>query len=226
MFRAVLFDAVGTLIRLAEPVGETYARFARSFDLEVEPDRLQEGFRANLRKMPAMVFPGETPRRIEHMERAWWRELVARTFAPVTKQSPWPRFDDCFDALFRHFSTADAWRVAPGGRELLVELRKRGACTGVVSNFDQRLHEVLESLQLRALLDVVVLPSDAGAAKPDPRIFQLALRRIGVSPGEALYVGDDPEEDFAGARAAGLAAMDVTSLDRLEDLLQRCSTSD
>jgi HAD superfamily hydrolase (TIGR01509 family) len=79
---------------------------------------------------------------------------------------------------------------------------------------------------VRALLDVVVLPSDAGAAKPDPRIFQLALRRIGVSPGEALYVGDDPEEDFAGARAAGLAAMDVTSLDRLEDLLQRCSTSD
>jgi putative hydrolase of the HAD superfamily len=90
-----------------------------------------------------------------------------------------------------------------------------------VSNFDHRLYGLLEDLRIRPLLDAVILPSDAGAAKPDPRIFQLALRRIGVSPGDALFVGDDPEEDLAGARAAGLTAVDVASLGRLEDLLAR-----
>lgn len=173
-----------------------------------------------------MVFPGEPPGRIEGLERAWWRELVGRTFASATNVSHWQGFDDCFEKLFRHFAVADAWRVAPGAREVLVELRKRRVRTGVVSNFDHRLHGLLEALRLRPLLDAVVLPSDAGAAKPDPRIFRLALQRIGVSSGEALYVGDDPQEDLEGARAAGLTAVNVTELGRLEDLLERCSASD
>jgi putative hydrolase of the HAD superfamily len=220
MFRAVLFDAAGTLIRLAEPVGETYARFARPFDLNLEPGRLQDGFIESFRSMPAMVFAGESPRRIEEMERAWWRELVGRTLVAATDH-PFERFDDYFDRLFRHFSAADAWRVVPGGHALLVELRKRHVRTGIVSNFDHRLHGLLEALQLRPLLDDVVLPSDAGAAKPDPRIFRLALQRLRVPPSEAVYVGDDPKEDLAGARAAGMAAIDVASLDGFEDLLGR-----
>ena len=220
MFRAVLFDAAGTLIRLAEPVGETYARFARPFDLNLEPRRLQDGFIESFRSMPAMVFAGESPRRIEEMERAWWRELVGRTLVAATDH-PFERFDDYFDRLFRHFSAADAWRVVPGGHALLVELRKRHVRTGIVSNFDHRLHGLLEALQLRPLLDDVVLPSDAGAAKPDPRIFRLALQRLRVPPSEAVYVGDDPKEDLAGARAAGMAAIDVASLDGFEDLLGR-----
>lgn len=223
MSRAILFDAVGTLIQLAEPVGETYARFARSFHLDVEPSRLQKGFVAGFQSMPAMVFPGESARRVETMERAWWRELVARTFASAVDRAHWTGFEDCFDRLFRHFAGADAWRVVPGGRETLVELQKRRMRTGIVSNFDHRLRGLLESLRLRPLLDVVVLPCDAGAAKPDSRIFELALRRIGVPAEEALYVGDDPKEDLEGARAAGLAAVDARSFDRLEELLDhRC----
>lgn len=221
MFRAVLFDAAGTLIRLVEPVGETYARWGRRFGLELEPSRLQKGFVESLRSMPRMVFAGESPRRTEELERAWWRELVARTLA-AAKQSPdSDGFEDYFDLLFRHFATADAWRVVPGGREVLVELRERRVRTGIVSNFDHRLHGLLEALQLRPILDAVVLPSDAGAVKPDPRIFQLALQRIGVAAKEALYVGDDPKEDLEGARAAGLASIDVAELDRLENLLDR-----
>jgi putative hydrolase of the HAD superfamily len=221
MFRAVLFDAAGTLLHVVEPVGETYARLARPFDLELEPSRLQDGFIASFRSMPAMVFAGETSPRIEASERAWWRELVARTFVAATNQPLWPSFDDYFDVLFRRFASADAWRVAPGGRDLLVELRARHVRVGIVSNFDRRLHGIVEALQLRPLLDAVVLPSDSGAAKPDGRIFQLALQRIGVPPAEALYVGDDPEEDLEGARAAGLTPVDVASLATLEDLLKQ-----
>jgi putative hydrolase of the HAD superfamily len=221
MFRAVLFDAAGTLIRLAEPVGETYARLARPFHLHLEPIRVQSGFAASFRSMPGMVFVGESPERVERLERAWWRELVARTLVAATNQPGWEGFDDYFDALFRYYAAADAWRVLPGGHELLGELRRRQIRTAVVSNFDHRLRGLLEDLRIRPLLDAVILPSDAGAAKPDARIFQLALQRIGVSPGDALFVGDDPEEDLAGARAAGLTAIDVGSLSRLEDLLTR-----
>jgi HAD superfamily hydrolase (TIGR01509 family) len=90
----------------------------------------------------------------------------------------------------------------------------------MVSNFDHRLPAVLEALGLAPLLDVVVLPADAGAAKPDPRIFQLALARLGVAAAEALYVGDDAEDDVAGATAAGLRAVDVATVADLAALLQ------
>lgn len=220
MPRAVLFDAAGTLIHLAEPVGETYARLARPFRLELAPNRLEDAFRRSFRGMPAMVFAGELPERIKDLERGWWRDLVAGTIDAVAKQPGWAGFDDYFDALFRHFSTAEAWRVVPGGRELLFELRRRGVRAAVVSNFDHRLHGLLESLRLRPLLDAVVLPAEAGAAKPDPRIFEFALRRIDVLPEEALFVGDDPLEDLEGARSAGLTAVDVGSLKRIDDLLE------
>jgi putative hydrolase of the HAD superfamily len=221
MFRAALFDAAGTLIQLAEPVGETYARLARAFNLDLEPGRLQAGFAGSFRSMPAMVFAEAEPQRVEAMERDWWRQLVANTLRAATNQPHWASFDDYFDMLFRHFASADAWRVAPGGRELLVELRRRQVRTGIVSNFDHRLRGLLEALGLRPLLNAVVLPSEASAAKPDPRIFELALQRLGVSPKDALYVGDDPAEDLAGARAAGLTAVDVASLSGLGDLLER-----
>jgi len=48
---------------------------------------------------------------------------------------------------------------------------------------------------------------DAGAAKPDPRMFQLASRRLGLAPAEILHVGDDPERDGAAALAAGYQAV-------------------
>jgi putative hydrolase of the HAD superfamily len=220
MFRAVLFDAAGTVIRLAEPVGQVYARLARPFGLDLEPRRLQESFLASFRRMPPMVFPSESPCRTDELERAWWRELVARTLL-AAKAPDSVGIDEYFDTLFRHFATAEAWRVVPRGRETLVALRQRGVRTGIVSNFDHRLHGLLEALRLRPLLDTVVLPSDAGAVKPDPRIFRMALRRIGVTPREALYVGDDPKEDLEGARAAGLTAIDVGELGRLTDLLDR-----
>jgi FMN hydrolase / 5-amino-6-(5-phospho-D-ribitylamino)uracil phosphatase len=45
---------------------------------------------------------------------------------------------------------------------------------------------------------------DAGMMKPDPRIFALLLARVGLAAHEAVHVGDDPEADVEGARAAGL----------------------
>jgi len=73
-----------------------------------------------------------------------------------------------------------------------------------------------------AMLDLVWLPSDAGAVKPDPRIFTSALAELGVPPERALAVGNDPERDLAGARAAGVRAVDVASLATLADLPSLC----
>jgi putative hydrolase of the HAD superfamily len=74
----------------------------------------------------------------------------------------------------------------------------------VVSNFDARLGPLLEALGVAPLVDAVVHSSAAGAAKPAPLIFHLALERLGAAPDAALHAGDDLVADVHGARRAGL----------------------
>jgi HAD superfamily hydrolase (TIGR01509 family) len=70
----------------------------------------------------------------------------------------------------------------------------------VVSNWDIGLTEVLRGLDLDF---PVVSSAQAGAAKPDPRLFQLALQQINTSPDRAVHVGDSPDDE-EGARRAGM----------------------
>jgi len=92
---------------------------------------------------------------------------------------------------------------------------------GVVSNFDRRLPALLEGLGIGACFDAIVLPSDAGVEKPDPRIFAFALERLRVSAAEAVYVGDSPTRDLSGARRAGMRAIDVATLATLAEIPDR-----
>ncbi|MGI9591264.1 MAG: HAD-IA family hydrolase [Myxococcota bacterium] len=218
MIRAVLFDAVGTLIELREPVGETYARAAAEQGVEICPWRMGDAFRRIIASAGPLVFPDAEPIELPALERGWWRQVVRSTFLAADSARRVPDFDACFEGLWRHFGSPAAWRLRDGAAEVLSRLRESGLRTGIVSNFDGRLPALLQGLGLAALVDAVVLPSDAGAAKPDARIFQLALRRVGAAPSEAIFVGDDAEHDLEGAREAGLKAVDAAALATLRDL--------
>jgi len=215
---AVLFDAAGTLIELAEPVGETYARVARDHGVELSPWRIQDAFRRILLSAPPMVFPRASADEIPGLEREWWRQLVRSTFRAADSSVRFADFDACFDALWTAFSQPRAWRRRRGCRQALADLRARAIATAVVSNFDRRLPAILAGLELAPLLDAVVLPSDARAAKPDPSIFRLALERLSARASASIFVGDSHERDLAGARAVGMRAIDVADLATLRDL--------
>jgi putative hydrolase of the HAD superfamily len=92
-------------------------------------------------------------------------------------------------------------------RPLLERARGAGARVIVVSNWDVSLGEVLERTGLAGLLDGVVVSAVAGAAKPSPAIFALALALAGAEAEDCLHVGDSLAEDVAGARAAGIEAV-------------------
>jgi putative hydrolase of the HAD superfamily len=216
--RAVLFDAAGTLIETAEPVGATYARFARAQGVELGAARLGDAFRRILAQAPPMAFAGEGPAGVAAAERDWWRQIVRGTFRASDATAQLADFEACFTGLWEHFAGSAAWRCRAGAEAALAALRAAGLATALVSNFDQRLPGILEGLGLGEAFDVVVLPADAGAAKPDPRIFELALARLGIAAAQAVYVGDDAEQDLRAARRAGLRAIDVASLATLAEL--------
>ncbi len=201
--RAVSFDAAGTLVHLARPVGDIYARLAARHGVHADPAEIERRFRRAFAAAPPLAFPGAEAAAVRAHEKAWWRALVTEVFG----DTPFRGFDAYFEALFAFFASAAAWRCDPDAVPLLRQLRARGLAILVVSNSDARLHAVLDALGLRPAIDRITISSEVGAAKPDPRIFATALAAAGLEPAEVVHVGDTPHEDHAGARAAGLDAV-------------------
>lgn len=241
--RAVLFDAAGTLLLPREPVGATYARFARRYlAANAGPDassgrgtaeapsaaRLDEAFARVFESAPANAHPHAPPGRRAELERAWWQARLRETFRAADQELRFeesPHFVPCADALWRYYGSPRAWRVAAGAEQALAALRARGLALAILSNFDQRLHGLLRGLNLRRYFDAVVLPADTGVAKPDPASFARCLAQLGIAPRQALFVGDHPLRDLQAARAAGLHALDIRQLPAVVERMNRRAQS-
>ena len=107
-----------------------------------------------------------------------------------------------------------AMRLFDDAAGVLPVLAAGGVRLGAVTNGPcdfQR--EKLEALGLVDLLDTVVISGECGMAKPDPRVFGLALDQLRVEPRHAWHVGDSLLTDVAGAQAAGLFAVWLNRLD-------------
>ncbi|XP_017385819.1 haloacid dehalogenase-like hydrolase domain-containing protein 3 [Cebus imitator] len=199
--RLLTWDVKDTLLRLRHPVGEEYAAKGRAHGLEVEPSVLEQGFRQAY-KAHSRSFPNYG---LSHglTSRQWWLDVVLQTFhlagvrdaqavAPIAEQ------------LYEDFSSPCTWQVLDGAEDTLRGCRTRGLRLAVVSNFDRRLEGILAGLGLREYFDFVLTSEDAGWSKPDPRIFQEALRLAHMEPAVTAHVGDNYLCDYQGPRAAGL----------------------
>jgi FMN hydrolase / 5-amino-6-(5-phospho-D-ribitylamino)uracil phosphatase len=78
---------------------------------------------------------------------------------------------------------------------------------GVISNFTGNLEVIMAEFGLRPLFHSVTESFYAGAAKPDLSIFRQALATQSCAPGECVYVGDNPVNDIAPAKALGMKAV-------------------
>ena len=109
------------------------------------------------------------------------------------------------------------WHAVPGTKlfpevpEAMALIREQGVKTAIVTNAAQPMYlrdvEIEEHGLLTYFPDCRVSAADAGYLKPHPSIFQLALDQLGVTAEEAVFVGDNPVADIAGAQAVGMQAV-------------------
>jgi HAD superfamily hydrolase (TIGR01549 family) len=95
-------------------------------------------------------------------------------------------------------------RAVPGALELLRRLKSRWSIGVVTNNMTEEQRIKLEDCGLTPLVDELITSEDCGFAKPDSRIFHIALERVGCAAEEAIMVGDSWEMDVVGARNAGI----------------------
>lgn len=201
-YKAVFFDAGGTLLHPYPSVGEIYANVAQHYGCNVAALKLEMLFKqAWLRRDGLTTLHAHTN---EKIERDWWRHLVFEVF---TEAGGVERFEEFFTELYDVFARPEAWRLYPGTLEVLAELKSRGVRMGVISNWDSRLFAIFDGTGLAQYFEFVLASAVFGASKPSPLIFQEALKRAGVKPEEAVHIGDSYEDDIKGARNAGLGAI-------------------
>ncbi len=119
------------------------------------------------------------------------------------------RLEECLKAY--DWQPLTGVQAFPDVLEVLPMLAASGIKLGVITNAYQPMWMRDRELQALGLLpfmsDCRLSAADVGYLKPHPAIFQTALSRLGVNAGEAIFIGDNPQDDIAGAQATGMRAV-------------------
>jgi putative hydrolase of the HAD superfamily len=193
---AVLLDALGTLVELQPPAPRLRRRLAEE-GFEVSEERAAAGFAAEISYY--------LEHHLEGSDRVRLADLRDRCATAMMEALELPGLDHA--TARRAMLGSLEFTPFPDALEGLGELRARGHVLVVVSNWDCSLRDWLRPIGLLDLVDGVVTSADAGAAKPDPAVFQRGLELAGVDGSSAVHVGDSLDNDVAGARALGIRAI-------------------
>lgn len=221
----IFLDAVGTLIRPSERVGQTYARQLEELTGQtIQPDRMQETFQR-------LFASGSSPDYQRYCsghaaERAWWSELVWNVLVKAGVHQEMEgedgMFETFFNSLFQHYSSPSAWQLYPETMAFLEAACRLGPLA-VLSNFDDRLKPVLDGLDIGLFFEHVFTSAEVQARKPDPIFFGRALERLNCAPQDTFHCGDSFEADYQGAAFLGINAFHLTRPGRtLFDFLDFC----
>jgi len=211
---AVLFDLGGTLVDYPVPPWPVVAiRFARAFLTGIVL-----GDESGFPPAASVPLPKDAP---SHRARArpdaplaYRTTMGLRRVIRSISGSTLPRLSELATRPL-----VAGGRLVPDARTTLAVLRTRGYRLGLISNTpwgtpDYLWTGQLERFGLAEFFEVACFSSHVGFRKPDPRIFRSALDALGVPANRAVFVGDEPEADIAGARAAGLRAVWIDRADR------------
>ena len=145
------------------------------------------------------VMSCTTPLDLDRAYELYFRAWMAAAGIPSS------RIDWCRDRFMALNQAESLWRVVrPGITQHLQQFRDAGFKLGVVSNAMGNIQADAERYGLADYFDVIIDSHVVGVAKPDPRIFHIALERMRVDPGQALFAGDLYSIDMVGAQAAGI----------------------
>jgi putative hydrolase of the HAD superfamily len=197
--RAILLDALGTLLELEPPLPALQALMHERHGIEVSAEDGRRALRAEMSHYRANCVRAADAASLLELRLECAGIIAAALGGAAQALGAREILPTLLDSLrFAPFPEVPA---------TLARWRERGLRLVVASNWDVSLHEVLERTCLRERLDGVATSAEVGSAKPAGELFAAALALAGARATEAVHVGDSLAEDVAGARAAGIEAV-------------------
>ena len=176
--QAVLFDWDGTLVNTAEASYRCYEKLFGSYGIAFDRDAFRRTYSPNWNLTYSALGLAE--------ER--WAEADARWLG--------------------HYCEEEV-ALLEGARDALLRVREAGLRAGLVTSGDrERVSRELADLAVAELFQALVCAEDTVQRKPHPEPLLLALEKMRLAPGEAVYIGDSPE-DVQMAQAAGVRAVGI-----------------
>jgi len=206
LVRAVFFDWFNTLANYEPAREELQSQALQEFGISVSPQKL---------------FPG-----LLIADRDYFEE---NAISPILKRSPeeqskiWTRYESTLlteagidipgnsDTLLRIMTRVQelaqgiSFALFDDVLPTLKTLKSQNLTLGLLTNLDRDMNPICHELGIEPYIDFVVTSGEVGADKPKPPIFLAALQRAGVSPSEAVHIGDQYKLDIVGARDVGIA---------------------
>ena len=230
--RAILFDAGETLLFQKPSREAMFQQIAASIGLPLTIDAIGEGYRhldlhlAQYGRPPPRGGFSPVALNPEPLGGAAYNALILEGAG----------FSD--DLLFHAesittaFSEIEAFefQVLSATWDMLNDLVRLGYKLAIVSNWDESLEPICTNLGLTCFFDAIIASQVIGFAKPDRRIFEIALQRLDVEKANAFHVGDSYHTDVVGARNAGITPIlfdwkgcyphpDCSRIEKLDELI-------
>lgn len=207
MIKAVFFDWMNTLAHPEPDRHEYYCQAARELGIELSPQKVMRGIYAADSQLPA----GIPPRWSEEKEQEPFIRFQEIILAEAGVELPRDVILKLLK-MFKQLVEGATWVLYDDVLPTVKALKQRGLILGLISNI------YLGRARLGPYLDFVVTAKEAGASKPEPPIFLLALEQAGVNASEAVYVGDQYQTDVLGARGVGIKPILIDRYDLLPEV--------
>ena len=192
--RAVLFDLDHTLFDTEKTERHALATIARAADVRLGPRAIETYREVNMHVWGEYRAGRITSKELRVLRFHLWLERMNRDPAHARRLAP---------LYLEEFSSRGD--LIAGAMKAVRGISRLGLRLGVVTNGIDRVQR--RRLRASGLMDafpVVVTSERAGFTKPDPRIMEIALKRLRLGPEEAVYVGDDPQVDGVAANRASM----------------------
>lgn len=190
----IFFDVGGTLLHFNVEPSAMFARIVAERGVAVPADALYKAMReveASAPDLSGMDAQSEVD---------YWRAYDAMILRKVETEPTSELLDEIADRFRKELT----FELYPESLEVLQAIKERGVPLGVISNASHGIIGDLERTGVAPFFEHIVYSQGVGYAKPDPRIFQEALRRFDADPGQTWHVGDNVVADIEGAIAVGI----------------------
>jgi putative hydrolase of the HAD superfamily len=204
---AVAFDVNGTLVHIQtdeyrDDIFRTIGHFLTYQGIDMRRDQVRDEYFDRLKRQQR-----ESPEKYPEFDAvAIWLSIVHDFGGDYTRALPLDRLAQLpltLAEIYRGVSRKKL-KLYPHVRTMLDQLRRRFPLAIVTDAQSAYAHGELHKVGLAQYFDPIVVSGDHGFRKPDPRLFEFALERMGVSAAQTVYVGNDMFRDIYGARQVGM----------------------
>ncbi|KAL4591939.1 hypothetical protein LXL04_004914 [Taraxacum kok-saghyz] len=186
--KALLVNAVGTLVIPSQPMAQIYRQIGEKYGVEFSEDEILKRYR-------------------RAYEQPWGRSRLRPFWQHIVSSSTGCSNSQYFEELYDYYTTEKAWHLCdPNAEKVFKALKKAGVKLAIVSNFDTRLRPLLRALKCDHWFDALAVSAEVLVEKPNPMIFIKVCELLGIEPEDAVHVGDDRRNDIWGARDSNSSA--------------------